>query len=87
VGNEGVRDKGIQERTSDFFVGCGGTSARQGAMHLQRTINTPGCVPERRAVDVNQPVTSLVRSCCDAGSAGTHPYRGINIPCTTFPLF
>jgi hypothetical protein len=49
-------------------------------MHLMRTVNTPVFHPERRAVDVNRPVTSLVRSWCDAGRPGTHCYRGIDIP-------
>jgi hypothetical protein len=51
-------------------------------MHLWRTINTPGFDPERRADDVNRPVTSLVRSCCGAGRVGTHRYRGIDIHCS-----
>ena len=51
-------------------------------MHLQQTIITPGFDHARRAVDVNRPVTFLVRSCCDAGRAGTHRYRGIGIHCT-----
>ena len=33
-----------------------------------------------RAVDVNRPVTSLVRSSCGSDRAGTHRYRGIDIP-------
>jgi hypothetical protein len=49
-------------------------------MHFERTVNTPVFHPERRAVDVNRPVTSLVRSCCHTGRAGTHCYRGIDIP-------
>ena len=54
--------------------------ARQGAMHLQQTVNTPGFDHARRAVDVNRPVTSLMRSCSGAGWAGTYRYRGIDIP-------
>ena len=34
----------------------------------------------RRAVDVNRPVTSLVRSWCGSGRADTHRYQWINIP-------
>ncbi len=40
-----------------------------------------------RAVDVNRPVMSLLRSWCDAGRAGTNRYRGLNIPRTPFLLF
>jgi hypothetical protein len=49
-------------------------------MHFKRTVNTPVFHPERRAVDVNRPVTSLVRSWRGAGRPGTHRYRGIDIP-------
>lgn len=42
---------------------------------------------QRRALDVNRPVGSRVRSWGDAGSAGTDRDRGINIPRTPFQLF
>jgi hypothetical protein len=56
------------------------SDAGQGAMHLERTVNTPVFHPERRAVDVNRPVTSLVRFCCGAGRLVAHRYRGNDIP-------
>jgi len=34
----------------------------------------------RRAVDVNRPVTSLMRSCCGAGRASTPRHRGLTSP-------
>jgi hypothetical protein len=43
-------------------------------------VHTPGFNHEWRAVDVNRPVTSLVRPCRGAGWAGTNRYRGIDIP-------
>ncbi len=55
-------------------------------MHLDCNTNTPGVDPERRAVDFNRPVTSLVRSWCAAGRAGTNSYRGIDIQCSPCPL-
>jgi hypothetical protein len=54
-------------------------------MHLEQTVNTPRFDHERRAVDVNRPVKSLVRSWCDAGRAGTYRYRGIDIHFLTAP--
>jgi hypothetical protein len=54
-------------------------------LEAQVSVHTPSPDPERRAVDVNRPVTPLVRSCCDAGHAGhagTNRYRGINIHCS-----
>jgi hypothetical protein len=65
---------------SKRMSGCHAPCVCQSAMHLARTVNTPGVDPERRAVDVNRPVTSLLRSCCGAGRAGTNRYRGIDIP-------
>jgi hypothetical protein len=47
---------------------------------LQHFSETPRTDHVRRAVDVNRPVTSLVRSCCDVARAVTHCYRDINTP-------
>jgi hypothetical protein len=49
---------------------CSGTP--QSSMHPDH-FHAPGFAQERRAVDVNRPVTSLVRSCCDAGRAEHKP--------------
>ncbi len=51
------------------------------------SVHTPGPDHARRAVDVNRPVTSQVRSCYGAGRAGTNHYRGIDIPRSRRPLF
>jgi hypothetical protein len=41
---------------------------------------TPRTDHARRAVDVNRPVTSRVRACCDVSCAVANRYRGIDIP-------
>ncbi len=52
------------------------------ALEDSLSLETPRIGHARRAVDVNRPVTSRVRSCSGAARAATHRYRGINIPRT-----
>jgi hypothetical protein len=69
---------GMVKRREDGQIGMFQSPRHHPAPLPERiTKNVPG-----RAVDVNRPVTCLVRSCCVPGRAGTRRYRGINIPRT-----